>query len=204
MAPDDASSADRRHRGSGARPTALLPLGAARPDLALLARADRDRSAAVSRSSSHRLKFDGPGPRGPGPALVTSSRRRVAILAIIVQPTVGSISDYTVSRWGRRKPFIVVGSLLDVVFLVGIADGEHAPRPRRVRDRCSRSARTSRAARSRATCRTSSPSRRSARERPRRDDADPRQRHRLRPRDAGRRRSPASSSRSSRSPSSSS
>jgi MFS family permease len=39
----------------------------------------------------------------------------------IVQPTVGSLSDYTASRWGRRKPYIVVGSVLDVVFLVGIA-----------------------------------------------------------------------------------
>ena len=45
----------------------------------------------------------------------------VAVISIIVQPTVGSISDYTVSRWGRRKPYIVIGSLLDVVFLAGIA-----------------------------------------------------------------------------------
>jgi MFS family permease len=44
-----------------------------------------------------------------------------AILGIIIQPTVGAISDYTVSRWGRRKPWIVIGSLLDVVFLLGIA-----------------------------------------------------------------------------------
>ncbi len=44
-----------------------------------------------------------------------------AIVGIIVQPTVGALSDYAVSRWGRRKPFIVFGSLLDVVFLVGIA-----------------------------------------------------------------------------------
>jgi MFS family permease len=33
------------------------------------------------------------------------------------------MSDYAVTRWGRRKPFIVFGSLLDVVFLVGIANG---------------------------------------------------------------------------------
>jgi MFS family permease len=45
----------------------------------------------------------------------------VAIISIIIQPTVGSISDYTVSRWGRRKPYIVFGSLLDLVFLYGIA-----------------------------------------------------------------------------------
>lgn len=44
-----------------------------------------------------------------------------AVAPIIIQPTVGVISDYTVSRWGRRKPYIVVGSLLDVVFLAGIA-----------------------------------------------------------------------------------
>jgi MFS-type transporter involved in bile tolerance (Atg22 family) len=44
-----------------------------------------------------------------------------AILSILIQPTVGYLSDFTVSRWGRRKPFIVVGSLLDVLFLLGIA-----------------------------------------------------------------------------------
>lgn len=47
-----------------------------------------------------------------------------AIISILVQPTVGSISDYTVSRWGRRKPYIVIGSLLDVVFLVAIANSQ--------------------------------------------------------------------------------
>ncbi|HEX7398207.1 MAG TPA: MFS transporter, partial [Candidatus Limnocylindrales bacterium] len=44
-----------------------------------------------------------------------------AILSILIQPTVGYISDFAVTRWGRRKPFIVVGSLLDVLFLLGIA-----------------------------------------------------------------------------------
>lgn len=44
-----------------------------------------------------------------------------ALIAILVQPTIGAISDYTVSRWGRRKPYIFVGTVLDVVFLVGIA-----------------------------------------------------------------------------------
>jgi MFS family permease len=43
------------------------------------------------------------------------------VVAIAVQPTVGAISDFTVSRWGRRKPYIVIGSVLDVVFLAGIA-----------------------------------------------------------------------------------
>ena len=44
-----------------------------------------------------------------------------AVAPIIIQPTVGVISDYTVTRWGRRKPYIVIGALLDVAFLVGIA-----------------------------------------------------------------------------------
>jgi MFS family permease len=45
----------------------------------------------------------------------------MAVVSILIQPTVGSISDYTISRWGRRKPYIVFGSLLDLVFLFGIA-----------------------------------------------------------------------------------
>jgi MFS family permease len=43
------------------------------------------------------------------------------VVAVIIQPTVGSISDYTVSRFGRRKPYILIGTLLDAVFLVGLA-----------------------------------------------------------------------------------
>ena len=44
-----------------------------------------------------------------------------AIAPSNVQPTIGVLSDYTVTRWGRRKPYIVIGSLLDVVFLAGLA-----------------------------------------------------------------------------------
>jgi MFS family permease len=47
-----------------------------------------------------------------------------AVAPILIQPTVGVISDYTITRWGRRKPYIVIGSLLDVVFLAGIAFNE--------------------------------------------------------------------------------
>ena len=46
------------------------------------------------------------------------------IAPILVQPTVGMISDYTVTRWGRRKPYIFIGALLDVVFLFGIATSQ--------------------------------------------------------------------------------
>ena len=44
-----------------------------------------------------------------------------AIVAVIVQPTIGSISDYTMTRWGRRKPYILIGSTLDIIFLAGLA-----------------------------------------------------------------------------------
>ena len=43
------------------------------------------------------------------------------IIAVLVQPTVGSISDYTISRFGRRKPYILIGTTLDLVFLIGLA-----------------------------------------------------------------------------------
>jgi len=45
----------------------------------------------------------------------------MAIVAIVVQPTMGCISDYAMTRWGRRKPFILVGAIFDVFFLIGIA-----------------------------------------------------------------------------------
>ena len=49
----------------------------------------------------------------------------VAVIAsIFVQPTVGVISDYTITRWGRRKPYIFIGGLLDMVFLYGIATSD--------------------------------------------------------------------------------
>ncbi len=47
-----------------------------------------------------------------------------ALVAVLVQPMVGSISDYFESRWGRRKPFILIGGLLDVVAIVGLATSQ--------------------------------------------------------------------------------
>jgi MFS family permease len=46
------------------------------------------------------------------------------LMAIVIQPTIGSISDYTISRWGRRKPYIFIGAVLDVVFLIGLATSQ--------------------------------------------------------------------------------
>ena len=43
------------------------------------------------------------------------------VVAVVWQPIVGGISDRTVTRWGRRRPFIVAGTLGDLLFLSGIA-----------------------------------------------------------------------------------
>jgi Na+/melibiose symporter-like transporter len=47
-----------------------------------------------------------------------------AIVAILVVPTVGTISDYAITRWGRRKPFIIVGAILDVVFIFALVNAD--------------------------------------------------------------------------------
>jgi len=62
--------------------------------------------------------FFGPASAGLGLGLITLAG---VVTAIIVQPTIGAISDYAVTRWGRRKPFIVIGSLLDIIFLWAVA-----------------------------------------------------------------------------------
>ena len=106
---------------AGARPTALLPTGQlVRISLYWLGLTAID--AAVSQYISFRLVYtDIRGDIGIGLA-TTLLTVGSALLAILIQPTMGSISDYAVTRWGRRKPFIVFGSLLDVVFLLGIAN----------------------------------------------------------------------------------
>ena len=43
------------------------------------------------------------------------------LVAIAVVPTMGTISDYTVSRWGKRKGYIISGAILDFMFLGGLA-----------------------------------------------------------------------------------
>src|SRR5713226_9111866 len=44
-----------------------------------------------------------------------------SLMAVVWQPLVGAYSDRTRTRFGRRRPFIVVGTLGDIVFLFGIA-----------------------------------------------------------------------------------
>jgi Na+/melibiose symporter-like transporter len=43
------------------------------------------------------------------------------VLAMAVQPLAGGLSDGTRSRWGRRRPWILAGTLLALVFLGGMA-----------------------------------------------------------------------------------
>ncbi len=43
------------------------------------------------------------------------------IIAMLAQPAMGLLSDRNTSRYGRRRPFIFVGVLLDLLFLAGIA-----------------------------------------------------------------------------------
>ena len=43
------------------------------------------------------------------------------IVAIIVQPAAGAWSDSRTTRWGKRRPYIVGGTLFDVVFLLLMA-----------------------------------------------------------------------------------
>jgi Na+/melibiose symporter-like transporter len=43
-----------------------------------------------------------------------------SMIAVFVQPVAGALSDRFGSRWGRRRPFIFVGTLLALLFLPGI------------------------------------------------------------------------------------
>ena len=43
------------------------------------------------------------------------------VLAMVVQPLAGGLSDSTRSRWGRRRPWILAGTLLALGFLCGMA-----------------------------------------------------------------------------------
>jgi MFS family permease len=106
----------------GARPTALVPMSQlARISAYWLGLTAID--AAVGLFVTNRLEFDKLVPKDDVGTSMFQITIGAAIVAILIQPTVGYMSDYTVSRWGRRKPYIVFGSLLDLVFLTGIALG---------------------------------------------------------------------------------
>src|SRR6266699_4332661 len=43
------------------------------------------------------------------------------IVAVIVNPLVGAISDYATFRMGRRRPFMIFGTILNVIVLIAFA-----------------------------------------------------------------------------------
>jgi MFS family permease len=43
------------------------------------------------------------------------------VVAVVWQPVAGTLSDRTRSRWGRRRPYLVTGTVGDVLFLLGLA-----------------------------------------------------------------------------------
>jgi len=43
------------------------------------------------------------------------------VIAMLVQPAAGLLSDRSISRFGRRRPYILVGALFDCLFLAAIA-----------------------------------------------------------------------------------
>jgi MFS family permease len=119
----DASGAERpvaEAVSADGRPTMDLPIGALiRISAFWLGLTSID--AVVNAAVQSRIKFDGlaaPGTEGTSLAIVAVL---TFIFSVAVQPTVGSISDYATTRWGRRKPFIVFGALFDALFLIGIA-----------------------------------------------------------------------------------
>ena len=116
----EAHGRETEHAEAGRRPVADLPIGhLVRISLYWLGLTAID--GAVGVFTQNRLNFDGFAPELEVGRILFILAIPVAFLSILVQPTVGALSDYTVSRWGRRKPYIVFGSLLDLVFLAGIA-----------------------------------------------------------------------------------
>lgn len=49
-----------------------------------------------------------------------SMRTAGLIVALLVQPAMGLLSDRSTSRFGRRRPFIFIGVLFDLVFLAAV------------------------------------------------------------------------------------
>lgn len=50
-----------------------------------------------------------------------------SLITMLVQPAAGALSDLSLSRWGRRRPYLVVGALLDVAGLAMMARAPDLP-----------------------------------------------------------------------------
>ena len=76
---------------------------------------------------NNRLQYTGLVPKGSEGLGGLQIALAGTFIAILIQPTVGTISDYTMTRWGRRKPYIFIGATLDLVFLWGVATSNTLP-----------------------------------------------------------------------------
>ncbi len=76
---------------------------------------------------NNRLQYTGLVPKGSEGLGGLQIALAGTFIAILVQPTIGTISDYTMTRWGRRKPYIFIGAALDLVFLWGVATSSTLP-----------------------------------------------------------------------------
>jgi MFS family permease len=104
----------------GERPTAALPTSALiRISAFWLGLTSID--AVVGAAVQSRIKFDHLAEAGTEGTTLAIIGVLTFGFSVAIQPTVGSISDYASTRWGRRKPFIVGGALFDALFLIGIA-----------------------------------------------------------------------------------
>jgi MFS family permease len=103
-----------------ARPTRILPLRQL-VDMSIYWLGLSAIFGGVTAILAGRLEFEHLVPAGTEGTALVQMTILGSLIAAVLQPTVGAVSDYTTSRWGRRKPYIFIGSLLDVVFLAGIA-----------------------------------------------------------------------------------
>ena len=103
-----------------ARPTALLPRGQL-VRLSLYWLGLSSIFAGLNNILGGRIIFEGLGDEAFKATTLFILSAMGTVIAVLVQPTIGSISDYTISRWGRRKPYILIGTTLDLVFLLGVA-----------------------------------------------------------------------------------
>jgi len=101
----------------GARPTRRLPLGQLL-QISLYWLGINAIMGGIGIAVPERLSEWFPGEKGTYLAIQGFI---VLWVNILVQPTIGMISDYTQTRWGRRKPYIAIGATLDVIFIIGLA-----------------------------------------------------------------------------------
>src|SRR5580698_8203643 len=57
---------------------------------------------------------------GLGPVIVSWCMMLPRVVDGIMDPIIGHLSDETHTRWGRRKPYLVLGAVVGALFLMAI------------------------------------------------------------------------------------